>query len=208
VTTNDPEADAGDGATSTVIEPTRLASFSDGVIAVIITIMVLQFAVPQGGRLTDLVPLIPTFLSYALSFVFVGIYWNNHHHLIRATERIDPRVMWTNLHLLFWLALIPFATAWLGAPGHYLMTWPVFLYGLLCLVIGVSYRFLQQAIARANPGLAFSDRIRRDYKGLGSVAIYAVGCGLAFVAPLVSIALYAAVAIIWSIPDRRLIQGQ
>jgi uncharacterized membrane protein len=184
------------------IGPGRLISLSDGVIAVIITILVLEFAVPAGGELSDLLPLIPKFLAYALSFTFVGIYWNNHHHLLRATVRVSASVMWANLGLLFWLALIPFVTAWLGDhPGE---TWPTFVYGVICLITGAAYGLLARTIVSANPDQAVAARIGRDYKGWLSVALYGAGCVIALLAPYVAIAAFVAVAVIWFIPDRRL----
>lgn len=179
-----------------------MISLSDAVIAVIITIMVLQFAVPEGNSLGDLLPLIPTFFAYALSFTFVATYWVNHHHLIRATARVDGAVMWANLDLLFWLALMPFATSWLGQ--HIGQTWPTFLYGLLCLITGAAYTILVRAIIRANPDQPVARRIAHDIKGLASLVLYAVGCVIALFAPFVSLGVFVIVAAIWFIPDRRL----
>lgn len=180
----------------------RLISLSDGVIAVIITIMVLRFAVPAGDKLGDLLPLIPTFFAYALSFTFVGTYWVNHHHLIRATARVDGAVMWANLDLLFWLALMPFATSWLGE--HIGATWPTFLYGLLCLFVGGAYTILSRAIIHANRDQPVARRLGRDIKGVVSLVLYAAGCVVALFAPFVSLGLFVIVAAIWFIPDRRL----
>lgn len=189
-------------ALSGPIGPERLIAFSDAVIAVIITILVLEFAVPAGGDLSDLLPLLPKFLAYALSFTFIGIYWNNHHHLMRATVQVNARVMWANLGLLFWLALIPFVTAWLGDhPGH---RWPTFAYGLICFLSGVAYALLARTIVVANAHEAVAVRLGRDYKGLISGGLYALGCLITFVAPVVSTIIFIAVAVVWLVPDRRL----
>jgi len=182
--------------------PERMIGLSDAVIAVIITIMVLQFAVPSGHKLTDLVPLIPTLGAYALSFTFVGTYWVNHHHLIRGAVRVDSVVMWANLDLLFWLALMPFATSWLGR--NFGQTWPTFLYGLLCLITGAAYTLLQLAIIHANPDQPVARRLARDIKGIASLVLYAVGCAISLIQPFVSLAVFVIVAVIWFIPDRRL----
>ena len=189
-------------ALSGPIAPERLASFSDAVIAVIITVLVLEFAVPAGSELSDLLPLVPKFFAYALSFTFVGIYWTNHHHLMRATVRVDARVMWANLVLLFWMALVPFVTAWLGDhPGQ---RWPTFAYGLICFITGAAYSLLARTIVNANADQPVAERLGRDYKGLISGGLYLVGCVIAFVAPFVSIAIFIAVAVLWLVPDRRL----
>src|ERR1700712_837354 len=203
---NGPEG-AGDGGRlhdklDGPVGPERMISLSDAVIAVIITIMVLQFAVPTGDSLSDLLPLIPTFFAYALSFTFVGTYWVNHHHLIRATARVDGGVMWANLDLLFWLALMPFATSWLGQ--HIGQTWPTFLYGLLCLITGAAYTVLVRAIIRINPDRPVARRIAHDIKGIASLVLYAAGCAVALFLPFASLGIFVIVAAIWFIPDRRL----
>jgi uncharacterized membrane protein len=208
--TGDPDDGDGPGevAGAGVIRtgPERMVGLSDGVIAVIITIMVLELAVPHGAELGDLKPLVPKLLAYLLSFVFVGIYWNNHHHLIRATERIDGGVMWANLHLLFWLSLIPFATAWLGE--HFGSIWPTFTYGIICVMNAIAYGILVRTITHANPGRPVSVSIGNDTKGNVSVVIYVVACVVAFFAPYVSVALWICVSIIWLVPDRRLSGAQ
>ncbi len=184
------------------VGPERMIGLSDGVIAVIITIMVLQFAVPAGDRLRDLLPLIPTLFAYALSFTFVGTYWVNHHHLIRGAVRVDGAVMWANLGLLFWLALMPFATSWLGQ--HIGQTWPTFLYGLLCLICGGAYTLLVRAIIHANPGQPVARRLARDIKGMASLVLYATGCVVALFQPFVSLGVFVVVSALWFVPDRRL----
>jgi uncharacterized membrane protein len=180
----------------------RLTGLTDGVIAVIITIMVLEFAPPAGAALADLLPLVPVFLAYVLSFMTVGIYWNNHHHLLRATEQISAGVMWANLHFLLWLALVPFVTSWVGEhPGE---RWPTIVYGVVCLLTGLAYAILVRAILAANPGRAIVERLGRDRKSQVSVALYALGCIVAIWLPFVGIALFFCVTLVWFIPDRRL----
>jgi uncharacterized membrane protein len=184
------------------VGPERMIGLSDAVIAVIITIMVLQFAVPAGDKLGDLVTLIPTLFAYALSFTFIGTYWMNHHHLIRATAQVDAGVMWANLVLLFWLALVPFATSWLGQ--HIGQTGPTFLYGLLCVITGAAYTILVRAIIHANPDQPVARRLAHDIKGIASIVLYAAGCVIALFAPFVSLGIFVVVAAMWFIPDRRL----
>jgi uncharacterized membrane protein len=182
---------------------TRLEAFSDGVIAIIITIMVLEMKVPHSTDLAALAPLIPVFLSYVLSFVFVGIYWNNHHHMLHAVRHISGGVMWANLHLLFWLSLVPFATGWMGE-NHFAAK-PVALYGVVLLMCGIAYTILLRRLI----GLHGSDSglarvVGRDVKGHASLACYVLAIALAFVEHRISIALYVLVALIWLIPDRRM----
>jgi uncharacterized membrane protein len=183
------------------MSPARLEAFSDGVLAVIITIMVLELRPPPGDDLPSLEALAPGLLIYVLSFTFIGIYWNNHHHLLRATRRISGGVMWANLHLLFWLSLVPVVTAWVGKYPHSL--WPAVAYGALGLLAGVAYTILAMAISSVNKDSAISKVLQRDYKGRISLAFYAVGMALAFVQPLLAYVLYALVSIMWFIPDRR-----
>lgn len=181
----------------------RLEAFSDGVIAILITIMVLEFRAPEGAELADLQPLIPTFLSYVLSFVFLGIYWNNHHHLLRATKSINGATMWANMHLLFWLSLVPFVTAWLG--DHAGETWPTAVYGVALFMPGLAFRFLVSAIiAHHGRDSAIAGAIGSDIKGFASLFLYLTAIVFAFFFPWVSYALYAGVAIVWFIPDRRI----
>jgi uncharacterized membrane protein len=181
----------------------RLEAFSDGVIAIIITIMVLELKVPHGASLQALVPLIPVFLSYVLSFVYVGIYWNNHHHMLHAAARVTGAMLWANLHLLFWLSLFPFATAWAGenhsAPA------PSALYGVVLLMAGLAYWILQQAIiASEGPESLLKQAVGRDWKGKLSPLLYVAGTILSFRSPWLAQAIYAFVALLWLIPDRRI----
>jgi uncharacterized membrane protein len=180
----------------------RLEAFSDGVLAILITIMAFQLVPPDGGHLADLSDRVPDVLAFALSFVFLGIYWNNHHHLFRVTDRIDAGVMWANMLLLFWLTLIPAATEWLGS--HHGDSGPTALYGLICLAAGASYWLLVRRILHANPGSRMVEAIGRDRKGLASIVLYAAGAGLAFASPYAGIALFVVVSIMWFVPDRRL----
>ena len=180
----------------------RLEAFSDGVIAIIITIMVLELRPPNASDVRALWPLVPAFLSYAMSFVYVGIYWSNHHHLLQAAERVNGKILWANLHLLFWLSLIPFGTAWLGERGG---SWPTALYGMILVMAGVAYRILERALVvhhGAHSTLAAA--VGRDLKAMASVAGYVVAVVLAFVKPAVSAALYVGIALMWLVPDRRI----
>jgi uncharacterized membrane protein len=181
----------------------RLEAFSDAVIAIIITIMVLELHPPHGADLASLAPLQAKFLSYVTSFVYLGIYWNNHHHLLQAVRHVDGRVLWANMHLLFWLSLLPFTTAWSGetrfAPG------PVAVYGAVLLMAGVAYYILSRAlIQRHGAESTLARAVGADRKGRLSVALYALAILLAYPVPLVSCGIYVAVAIVWLIPDRRI----
>jgi uncharacterized membrane protein len=182
----------------------RLEAFSDGVIAIIIiTIMVLEIQMPHGTDLAALHPLIPVFLSYVLSFTMVGIYWNNHHQLLHATKQVNGRVLWANLHLLFWLSLIPFVTGWMGE--NHFAALPVALYGAVMLLAGVAYYILAHAlIALHGKDSAIAKALGRDFKGKVSVVIYAIAIPLAFVNSLLACGLYVLVAVMWLIPDRRI----
>ena len=187
------------------IPKTRLEAFSDGVLAIVITIMVLELRAPSGSDLAALRPLLPALLSYVLSFTFIGIYWNNHHHLLHATKRINGRIMWANLHLLFWLSLVPFVTRWLGE--HHGGAWPTALYGAVLLMAGGAYRILQQGIvASQGRDSRLAAALGSDWKGTLSLASYAVALGLAFVNQWLADALYVFVALLWLIPDRRIEQ--
>ena len=180
----------------------RLEAFSDGVIAILITIMVLELRPPEGTGLDDLARLAPRFLSYLLSFVFVAIYWNNHHHLLHAVEQVDGRVLWANMHLLFWLSLTPFATAWMGE--HHAAPRTVAVYGCVLLAAGIAYFILTRALLRLHPPESRLARaLGADWKGKGSMVAYAIAIPLADVAPAVSIAIYVSVALTWLVPDRR-----
>jgi uncharacterized membrane protein len=180
----------------------RLEAFSDAVIAIVMTVMVLEFQVPEETDWEALRPLVPVFLTYVLSFVYLGIYWNNHHHLIKAAGRITGGVLWANLHLLFWLSLFPFATGWMGE-NHFAEV-PTAVYGVVLLLAALSYYLLQTTIVAAQTEPTLNDALGRDVKGKLSPVIYAIGIALAFVSPWVSVALYAAVAMMWLVPDRRL----
>jgi uncharacterized membrane protein len=182
----------------------RLEAFSDGVIAIIITIMVLEIKVPhEAATLEALRPLIPVFLSYVLSFVFLGIYWNNHHHLLQAVRHVNGRTLWANQHLLFWLSLIPFATGWMGENNF--ATWPVALYGIVLLFSAIAYTILTRTlIVLHGQESALAVAMGRDLKGKISLGSYAVAIGLAFFNSWLACALYVLVAILWLIPDRRI----
>jgi len=181
----------------------RMEAFSDGVMAIIITIMVLALAPPQGAGLAALRPLIPTFISYALSFVFISIYWNNHHHLLQAVEYVDGRVLWANLHLLFWLSFIPFGTAWMGKNNF--AAWPVALYGAILLLAAVAYFILSRSlIALHGHDSVLATAVGRDFKGKISVMIYAMAIPLAFVSTWLAYGMYVFVAVMWFVPDRRI----
>jgi uncharacterized membrane protein len=181
----------------------RLEAFSDGVIAIIITIMVLELKVPHGAGLDALQPLVPVFLSYVLSFIYVGIYWTNHHHMLHAARHVSGRVLWANLVLLFWLSLFPFATAWMGE--NHFAPLPSAAYGFVLLMAAVSYYFLQQSIIAADgPGSQLQRAIGSDWKGKASPFFYMTGMAAAFWASGVSEAIYVLVALIWLIPDRRI----
>ncbi|HMF97312.1 MAG TPA: TMEM175 family protein [Vicinamibacterales bacterium] len=181
----------------------RLEAFTDGVMAVIITIMVLELKAPEGADLAALQPLLPVFFTYLLSFVYLGIYWNNHHHMLHATDRINGAILWANLHLLFWLSLVPFATGWMGE-NHFAAV-PTAAYGIVLLCAGVAYYILQTMIIRAQgPGSKLARAIGWDWKGKLSPLMYAAAIPLAFVNDRIADALYIAVALIWLVPDRRI----
>jgi uncharacterized membrane protein len=181
----------------------RLEAFSDGVIAIIITIMVLELKVPHGESIETLVPLIPVFLSYVLSFVYLGIYWNNHHHMLHVCHKVTGPVLWANLHLLFWLSLFPFVTSWLGE-NHFAAV-PSALYGFVFLMAAIAYWILQQLlIASQGPDSLLKRAVGGDWKGKLSPVLYAVAIPLAFWWRWISLGLYVVVALIWLIPDRRI----
>jgi uncharacterized membrane protein len=183
-------------------ETNRVEAFSDGVFAVIITIMVLQLQPPQGTNLHSLVAVLPSLATYAVSFVFVAIYWNNHHHMLRASRGIDGRAMWANLNLLFWLSLVPFSTAWLGRNPA--AVGPTVFYSVIFLLDGFAYALLQQALVAVNgPGTPFAKAVAVDVKGKVSLALYVIAIGAAFYSTIVSDAFIITVAIIWLVPDRR-----
>jgi len=181
----------------------RISAFSDGVIAIIITIMVLELKVPHGADLAALSGLVPVFLTYVLSFIVLGIYWNNHHHMLYLTDRVTGSILWANLHLLFWLSLMPFATGWMGE-NHFAAV-PTALYGAVLLFAGIAYYVLEKTIIRAQgPNSRLEAAVGGDAKGMISVALYALAIPLAFVQQLLSDAIYVLVALMWLIPDRRI----
>ena len=182
---------------------TRLEAFSDGVIAILITIMVLELKVPHGTDLAALEPLLPVFLTYVLSFIYLGIYWNNHHHMFHASDHVSGGILWANLHLLFWLSLVPFVTGWMGE--NHFAPLPTAVYGAVLLFAGVAYLILQNTIiARQGPGSKLAAAVGKDAKGKASAALYAVAIPLAFVHQWISDAIYVLVALMWLVPDRRI----
>jgi uncharacterized membrane protein len=181
----------------------RLEAFSDGVIAIIITIMVLELHVPHGDNIKDIIPLLPALACYVLSFIYVGIYWNNHHHMFSAVEKINGSILWANLNLLFWLSLVPFVTKWIGE-NHFGL-WPVVCYGCIMSMCGISYTILCGLLIReSGPGSPLAIALGRDWKGKLSVAMNAAAIALAFLNPLLAMGIYVVVAVIWFIPDRRI----
>jgi uncharacterized membrane protein len=181
----------------------RLEAFSDGVLAIIITIMVLEIKVPHGDALNDLRPLLPVFLSYILSFVYVGIYWNNHHHMLHASTTVTGAMLWANLHLLFWLSLFPFATGWMGE-NHFARV-PTALYGVVLLMAAMAYYLLERAIIRAQgPESILKKAVGRDLKGKLSPVLYVLAIVATLISTWIAEAIYVAVAMIWLIPDRRI----
>ena len=185
------------------MEKNRLEAFSDGVLAIIITIMVLGLQVPTGSDITVLKPLLPVFLTYALSFIYIGIYWNNHHHLLKAAHKVNGAMMWANLHLLFWLSLFPFVTGWMGE--NHFTTAPTAIYGTVMLLAAIAYYILQSIIlAQQGPDSKLAKSIGRDFKGKVSPVLYATAIGMAFFQPWISCAIYVFVALLWLVPDRRI----
>src|SRR5262245_12000549 len=181
----------------------RVEAFSDGVIAILITIMVLDLKTPEGTALAALRPLGPTFLSYVLSFVIIGIYWNNHHHMLQAAHRVSGSVLWANLHLLFWLSLLPFVTRWTGEHGFAPV--PTAMYGVVLIMAAVAYTILQRSIIAAQgDDSKLAAAVGRDLKGKLSIAFYAIAIPLALLRPWLAATLYAIVVLIWLIPDRRI----
>jgi uncharacterized membrane protein len=185
------------------MEKNRLEAFSDGVLAIIITIMVLELKVPHGVELEALIPVLPVFLSYVLSFLYIAIYWNNHHHMFHATKRVSGGILWANLHLLFWLSLFPFSTAWMGE--NHLAPIPTAAYGVVLLMAAIAYYVLQQTIiASQGRDSLLKSAIGRDWKGKLSPVLYLAAIPLAFVSPWIASGIYTFVALIWLIPDRRI----
>jgi uncharacterized membrane protein len=185
------------------VDKNRLEAFSDGVIAILITIMVLELRVPHGDTLAALEPLVPVFLSYVLSFIYLGIYWNNHHHMLHATRTVTGPMLWANLHLLFWLSLVPFVTAWSGE--NHFAAMPTACYGLVLLLAGVAYLILQRTIiASQGPDSILARAVGGDWKGKVSAILYLIAIAVAFSARWISQAIYVLVALMWLVPDRRI----
>jgi len=185
------------------METNRLEAFSDGVLAIIITIMVLELKVPRGSNLAALEPSLPVFLAYLLSFVYVGIYWNNHHHLLKACRKVTGGIMWANLHLLFWLSLFPFVTAWMGE--NQAAPVPSALYGGVLLLAAIAYYLLQSLIVAGQaPGSQLAASLGRDLKGKLSPMLYGMGILLSFFKPWIAACIYVSVALLWLVPDRRI----
>jgi len=181
----------------------RLEAFSDGVIAILITIMVLELHIPHGVTLEALRPTLPVFLTYILSFVILGIYWNNHHHMFQVVSRVNGKILWANLHLLFWLSLVPFVTGWMGE--NHFTSLPTAAYGVVMLMAAVAYTILQATIIRhEGPSSRLASMVRGDFKGKVSLLLYAAAIPLAFVQQILAGALYVVVALMWFIPDRRI----
>jgi uncharacterized membrane protein len=181
----------------------RLGAFSDGVIAIIITIMVLELKVPNGEDIRSLAPLLPEFISYVLSFIYVGIYWNNHHHMLYAIESVNGKILWANLAFLFWLSLVPFATEWMGE-SHF-SPWPIMLYGFILMMNGLTYTILaRQLVLEAGPQSELAKAFGKDWKSKLSVVIYAVAVIISYFCSWVGFGLYWVVALIWIIPDTRI----
>jgi uncharacterized membrane protein len=185
------------------MEKNRLEAFSDGVLAIIITIMVLELKVPQSAEVSALKPLLPVFLTYVLSFIYLGIYWNNHHHLLKAARNVTGAMMWANLHLLFWLSLFPFVTGWMGE--NHFTTAPTAVYGAALLLAAVAYYILQNIIiAGQGSDSKLAKSIGKDWKGKLSPVLYATGIAAAFLRPWISCSIYILVALLWLVPDRRI----
>lgn len=189
-----------------LLDKNRLEFFSDAVIAIIITVMVIEFHVPEGTEFSDLVPMLPTFLAYILSFIYLGIYWNNHHHMLKAAKGVNGAIQWANMGLLFWLTLIPFATSWMGE--NYGAIAPTVIYGIVLLGAAVAYFILQGRIISTLPqNSAYRREIGRDYKGTLSEILYIAGIALTFVNPALGQVFYALVALMWVVPDRRIVRA-
>ena len=180
---------------------TRMEAFSDGVLAIILTIMVLEMKAPHGSDVAVLKPLLPVFLSYILSFIYIGIYWNNHHHLLHIVQDINGKVLWLNNHLLFWLSLIPFATGWMGE--NHFNTWPVIIYGIVLMMAAIAYYMLEKGLAEQH-NTKLAKAVGNDKKGKLSIVIYAIAIALSFLHPYIGCVLYILVAMMWLIPDKRI----
>jgi uncharacterized membrane protein len=181
----------------------RLEAFSDGVLAIIITIMVLELKVPHGSSPEDLKSLLPVFFSYVLSFIYLGIYWNNHHHMLHSVHKVNGKILWANMHLLFWLSLTPFTTAWMGE--NHFETWTVALYGFVLFMAGLAYFILAKSLVQAHGKESMiAQALGKDWKGLLSIVLYIAGIGLTFINPWIGFSIYIVVAVMWFIPDSRI----
>ncbi len=181
----------------------RLQAFSDGVLAIIITVMLLEIKIPHGDDLHAIEPLLPIFFSYILSFIYIGIYWNNHHHMMYSVDRVNGSILWANMHLLFWLSLVPFASGWMGENNF--TKWPVIIYGIFLAMAGVAYYILLHSLIKLHgKDSTLARAVGKDKKGITSIIIYVVAIAIAFYNPSISLFLYATVAAIWLIPDRRI----
>lgn len=181
----------------------RLEAFSDGVLAIIITIMVLELKVPHGSSPEDLKPLLPVFSSYVLSFIYIGIYWNNHHHMLHSVHKVNGKILWANMHLLFWLSLTPFTTAWMGE--NHFETWTVASYGFVLFMAGLAYFILAKCLVQAHGKESLiAQALGKDWKGLLSIVLYIAGIGLTFINPWIGFLIYILVAVMWFIPDSRI----
>jgi TMEM175 potassium channel family protein len=181
----------------------RVQAFSDGVLAIIITVMLLEMKIPHGDDLNSLKPILPVFLSYILSFIYIGIYWSNHHHMLYSVKHVNGAVLWANSHLLFWLSLVPFASGWMGE--NEFTKWPIIVYGIILLMAGVAYYILSQLLIKLHgKNSTIAVAVGKDKKGIISVVIYMTAIAAAFFNPSISLILYAAVAAMWLIPDRRI----
>lgn len=187
------------------MKTSRLEAFSDGVLAIIITIMVLELQAPKEVTLNALLQKTPTFISYIVSFIYLGIYWNNHHHLFQITEKVNGKILWTNLHLLFWLSLIPFATAWIGE--NYNETTPVAFYGVILVMSAIAYTILQYSIINShNEDFLLRKVAGKGYKNKVSIGLYLLGIGLSYINPIISIICYVIVPCLWAIPNKKIEQ--
>jgi uncharacterized membrane protein len=181
----------------------RLQAFSDGVLAIIITVMLLEMKIPFGDNLNTLRPVLPVFLSYILSFIYIGIYWSNHHHMLYSVKHVNGAILWANIHLLFWLSLVPFSSGWMGE--NHFTKWPVILYGITLCMSGIAYYILAQALIKLHgKGSTLGIAIGKDKKGIISIVIYVIAIAIAFFNSTISLFLYACVAAMWLIPDRRI----
>ena len=181
----------------------RLQAFSDGVLAIIITVMLLEMKIPHGDDLNSLAPVLPVFLSYILSFIYIGIYWSNHYHMMYSVKHVNGTVLWANTHLLFWLSLVPFASGWMGE--NHFTKWPVIIYGIALCMAGIAYYILSQALIKLHgKNSTLSKAVGKDKKGIISVVLYIISIGVAFINSSISLILYACVAAMWLIPDRRI----